>query len=63
MLDRNNWNYLTVGKKSELRLILTVFDIEQYLHWTELFDIELFWLLTVCKQDLYLYLAELEQLD
>ena len=32
-----------------------VFDIE-----TELFNIELFWHLTVRKQNLYLYLAELE---
>ena len=29
--------------------------MELYLRWTELFDIELFWHLTVCKQNLYLY--------
>ena len=34
-----------------------------YMHKTELFNIELFWHLTVCKQNLYLYLAELELLD
>ena len=35
------------------------------LYWlkTDLFDIELFWHLTVCKQNLYSYLAELELLD
>ena len=31
------------------------FDVE-----TALFNIEVFWHLTVCKQNLYLYLAELE---
>ena len=37
----------------------TVFDIETVLtlNW---FNIELFWHLTVCKQNLYVYLAELE---
>ena len=37
-----------------------------YLHWTDLFNTELFWHLTVCKENLYLYgteLAELELLD
>ena len=29
----------------------------------EMFNIELFWHLTMCKQNLYLYLAELELLD
>ena len=29
--------------------------LKLYLHETELFDIELFWHLTVCKQNLYLY--------
>ena len=40
----------------------TVFDIETVLtlNWI---DIELFWHLTVCKQNLYLYLAELELFD
>ena len=34
-----------------------VFDIETvYLYWAELFEIELFWRLTVCKQAL-LYLT------
>ena len=29
--------------------------MELYLHKTELFDIQLFWYLNVCKQNLYLY--------
>ena len=29
--------------------------LEMYLHWTELFNIELFWHLTMRKQNLYLY--------
>ena len=29
--------------------------LKLYLLSTELFEIELFWLLTVCKQNLYLY--------
>ena len=34
----------------------TVFDIETvYLGEIKLFEIELFWYLTVCKQKLYLY--------
>ena len=33
----------------------TVFDIEIVLRETELFEIELFCHLTVCKQNLYLY--------
>ena len=40
-----------------------VFDIETVFTQTELFNIELFWRLTVCKQNLYLFLAELEVLD
>ena len=31
-----------------------------YLHYTELFNVEMFWHLTTCKQSLYWYLAELE---
>ena len=30
---------------------------------TELFNIELFWHLTVCKQNLYIYLTELAKLE
>ena len=33
--------------------------LKLYLHEIELFDIEPFWHLTVCKQKLYLYLTEL----
>ena len=33
------------------------------LNWTDLFNIELFWHLTVCKQNLYLYLTELVELE
>ena len=29
--------------------------LKLYLHYTESFNIELFWHLTVCKQNLYLY--------
>ena len=36
----------------------TVFDFE-----TELFNIELFWHLTVCKHNLYLYWTELAELE
>ena len=42
----------------ELFLILKL-----YLHETELLYIELFWHLTGCKQNMYLYLAELELFD
>ena len=34
-----------------------------YLHWPELFNIELFWQLTVCEQNLYLYKTELAELE
>ena len=36
------------------------FDIETVftLNWTELFNIELFWHLVVCKQNLHLYKTE-----
>ena len=40
--------------------------MELYLRWTEFFNIELFWYLTVCKQKLYLVytrLFEIELLD
>ena len=33
--------------------------LKLYLLWNELFNIEVFWHLTVSKQNLYLYLAEL----
>ena len=35
-----------------MELFLT---LKLYSHKTELFDIELFWNLTVCKENLYLY--------
>ena len=35
-----------------MELFLT---LKMYLHETDLFNIELFWHLTVCKQNLYLY--------
>ena len=34
-----------------------------YLNETELFNIELFWHLTVCKENLYLYWTELAKLE
>ena len=37
--------------------------LKSYLHETELFNIELFWPLTVCKQNLYFYLTELAELE
>ena len=37
--------------------------LKLYLHLTELFNIELFWQLTLCKQNLYLYLTELAELE
>ena len=37
--------------------------LKLYLHQTELFDIELFWHLTVNKQYLYLYLTEFAELE
>ena len=43
-----------------------IFTLKLYLHLTDLFNIERFWHLTVCKQNLYLYqteIAELELLD
>ena len=38
------------------------FTLKLCLHETELFNIELFWHLTVCKQNLYLYKTELAEL-
>ena len=43
-----------------MELFLT---LKLHLYKTELFNIELFWHLTVSKQNLYLYLAELELFD
>ena len=40
-----------------MELFLT---LKLYLYLTELFNIELFWHSTVCKQNLYSYLTELE---
>ena len=40
-----------------MELFLT---LKLYLHKTELFNIELFLHLTVCKENLWLHLAELE---
>ena len=45
--------------KSTIRLARDIL----YLHETELFNIELFWHLTVCKQHLYLYQTELAELE
>ena len=45
---------------------LFFFTSKLYLHLTDMFNIELFWHLIVCKQNLYLYkteLAELKLLD
>ena len=42
-----------------MELFLT---LKLYLHETELFNIELFWHLTVSKQNLYLYQTELAEL-
>ena len=41
----------------------TVFDIEIVFILNWMFNIELFWHVTVCKQNLYLYLTELELLN
>ena len=43
-----------------MELFLT---LKLYLHITELSYIELFWHLIVCKQNLYLYLTKLAELD
>ena len=43
-----------------MELFLT---LKLYLLWTELLNIELFWHLTVCKQNLYLYLTEFAKLE
>ena len=48
------WNAIS------LELFLT---LKLYLHLTELFNTELFWHLTVCKQNLYLYWTELAELE
>ena len=39
------------------------FTLKQYLRKTELFEMELFWYLTVCKQNLYLYYTESAELE
>ena len=41
----------------------TVFDIETVFTLNELFKIELFWVLTVSKQNLNLYWTELFELE
>ena len=41
----------------------TVFDIESVLTLNWFFNIELFWQLTVCKQNWYLYLTELAMFE
>ena len=43
-----------------MELFLT---LKLYLHQTELFNIELFWHLIVCKPNLYLYKTELAELE
>ena len=43
-----------------MELFLT---LKLYLHKTEVFNIELFWLVTVCKQNLYLHWTELFELE
>ena len=43
-----------------MELLLT---LKLYLHWIESFNIELFWHLTVCKQNLSLYYSELAELE
>ena len=43
-----------------MELFLT---LKMYLHLTGLFNIELFWHLTLCKQNLYLYKTELSELE
>ena len=39
-----------------------LFEMELYLHQTDLFNIEMFWHFTVSKQNLYLYKTELAEL-
>ena len=43
-----------------MELFLT---LELYFHLTELFNIELFWHLTVCNQNLYLFWTKLAELE
>ena len=43
-----------------MELFLT---LKLYLHYTYLFNIELFWHLTVCKQNLYFYWIELAEFE
>ena len=43
-----------------MELILT---LKLYWHKTDFFNIELFWHLTVCKQNQYLYKTELAELE
>ena len=43
-----------------MELFLT---LKMYLHETDLFNIELFWHLTVCKENKFLYLTELAELE
>ena len=48
----NTWKHLTVGK---LISLLNFYNVNLFIFLTELFEMELFWHLTVCKQNLYLY--------
>ena len=41
----------------------TALDIIVFVCYTKLFEIELFWHLTACKQNLYLYWTELLKLE
>ena len=41
----------------------TVLTLKLYFHKIELFQIELFWHLTECKQNLYSYSTELAELE
>ena len=49
------WNGNVLDAKFELFEIDLFLSLELYLHQTEVFEIELFWHLSVCKQNLFLY--------
>ena len=62
--NRTFWHWNCVLMLNWIVWNSTVFDFETaYLCWTELFEIELFWHLTVCGENLFLYWSELFKLD
>ena len=63
----DNWTILTFMLHAYVGLNCLKWScfltLKLYLHWTELFGVELFWHLAVCGRDLYLCWTELHELE